>query len=224
MKIFKIISLFFTYHNLKTIYFNIHYLPFRQALYLPIFISRNTKLRSMKGTVKLSGPLKPGLVRIGFEEIGMYDKRYNRPVWENSGQVIFEGSAIIKFGAKVIIGENGILKIGNNLRFSSGSSIICYKSVEIGENCRISWDVQIIDTDFHKVYDENLNHINPDKEIIIGDNCWIGNHCLIHKGTRLGNMVVLSSNSMINKEIPENNIILAGCPARIIRTGVTWGE
>jgi acetyltransferase-like isoleucine patch superfamily enzyme len=178
----------------------------------------------MKGTVKITGPLRPGMILIGAEEIGIYDKRHNRPVWENKGTVLFHGRAVIKYGAKIVVGENGILKLGNNFRITSGSFIICYKSVEFGDDCRISWNTQIIDTDFHKVYDSNSVHMNPDKEIRIGNNCWIGNHCLVHKGTHLRDMVVLSSNSMINKDIPESNIILAGSPASIIRTSITWGD
>jgi len=164
------------------------------------------------------------MIRIGTREIGIYDKRHNRPVWENLGVVIFYGNAVIKYGAKIIVGKGAILKLGNNFRISSGSFIICYKSIEFGHDCRISWDSQIIDTDFHRVFDRDLNHINPDKEIRIGNHCWIGNHCLILKGSQMGNMVVLSSNSMINHVIPDNNVVLAGSPAKIVRTSITWGE
>jgi acetyltransferase-like isoleucine patch superfamily enzyme len=224
MKFFKIIGLFLTYINLKTIYFNFHYLSIREALHLPVFLSRNTKLRCMKGKVKITSPVKPGMIQIGAEEIGIYDKRHNRPIWENRGTVLFHGKAVIKYGAKIVVGQKGILRLGNNFRLSSGSFIICYNSVEFGDDCRISWNTQIIDTDFHKVYDIDLIQMNPDKEIMIGNNCWIGNHCLINKGTHLGNMVVVSSNSMINKDIPESNIILAGSPAKIIKTSITWGD
>jgi acetyltransferase-like isoleucine patch superfamily enzyme len=224
MKLLKVMHVFLIYFNLKTIYYNLHYFSFREAIHLPVFLSRNTKLNCVKGTVKITGSLKTGMIRMGIGEIGIYDKKHNPAIWENLGTVIFHGKAIIKYGAKIITGENGVLELGNNFRITSGSFIVCFKYIVFGNDCRISWDTQIIDTDFHRLYDSELNYLNPDKEIVIGNNCWIGNHCLILKGTHLKDMVVLSSNSMINKDVPECNIVLAGSPAKVVRTLITWGE
>jgi len=178
----------------------------------------------MKGKVVISAPIRTGMIRIGANEIGLYVKRFNNPVWENKGIVEFQGDALVKYGARIIVAEGAKLKLGKGFRFSSGSQIICYKSIELGYNCRISWDSQIMDTDFHMVFDETRKHINPDREIRIGNDCWIGNHSFVQKGTVLGNMVVLASNSMVNSSIEENNVILAGSPARIVRKSITWGE
>lgn len=178
----------------------------------------------MKGSVVISGPLRTGMVRIGTNEIGIYDRRYNRPVWENSGVVEFHGNALIKYGARIIVAEKGHLILGDRFRISSGSSIICYKLIDIGQNCRISWDSQVMDTDFHRVYNLHNEHINPDKKIRIGNDCWIGNHCFIQKGTHLGNMVVIASNSLVHSGKPDNNVILGGSPAKVIKRSISWGE
>lgn len=224
MRFLEGLKVFLTYGNVKTLLFNFHYFSFNEASHFPVFLSRNTKIRRLRGIVRITGPLKPGMIRIGAHEIGIYDKRHSRPIWENAGTIIFSGTALIKYGAKIIVGEKGTLKLGNDIRLSSGSFIICYKHVEIGDNCRISWNSQIIDTDFHRVFDEDRNHINPDKEIIIGNNCWIGNHSFVLKGTRLNDMVILASNSMVNKQFLESNVILAGNPAKVIKTAITWGN
>ncbi len=178
----------------------------------------------MKGSVEISGPLHTGMIRIGTEEVGFYDRRHNRTIWENEGKIDFQGVTRIKYGASIIVAEGANLLLGEGFRISSASSIICYKSIEFGENCRISWETQILDTDFHKVFNEKKEHINPDKEIRIGNDCWIGHHSIIRKGTNLGDMVVIASNSMVNGNIPEHNVILAGSPAKIIKTSITWGE
>lgn len=218
----KGLHLFFTYFNIKTLTFNFYYLPFKQAIRLPFLLSRNTRLKCMRGVVSINAAIKTGMIRIGCNEVGLFDKKYCRPIWENSGTVVFNGSAIFKYGAKIIVGRHGKLTIGDGLRFSSGSSVVCYKQIDIGNECRISWDSQIMDTDFHKIFNVDSMQINPDKEIRLGNNCWIGNHSLVCKGTKLGNMVVLASNSMVNKEIPDNNVILAGSPARIVKTSIYW--
>lgn len=172
----------------------------------------------------ISAPLKMGMIRIGTNEIGLYVKRFNSPVWENEGLIEFQGDALMKYGAKIIVAEGAKLKLGSGFRISSGSQIICFKSIELGENCRISWDCQIMDTDFHMVFDETHKRINPDKGIRLGNDCWIGNHSFIQKGTILGNMVVVASNSMVNSRSEDRNVILAGNPAQVVRNSIAWGE
>ncbi len=212
------------YLNFKTIYLNIKYLPLEKAIYLPILASKKVKLRKVKGKVIITCPVRTGLIKLGTEEIGHFDKRHNRIVWENDGTIIFNGTAVIKYGAKIIVGQEGRLELGNNFRFSSGSVIICYKSVIIEDNCRVAWETQIIDSDFHRIFDEGGSHINPDNEIIIRKNCWIGNRCTISKGAILGNDTVVASNSLVNKKFTETNVIIGGIPGKIIKSGITWGD
>ena len=212
------------YLNFKTIYLNIKYLPLGKAIYLPILASKKVKLRKVKGKVIITCPVRTGLIKLGADEVGHFDKRHNRTVWENYGTIIFNGTALVKYGAKIIVGSMGRLELGNNFRFSSGSVIICYKSVIIGDNCRVAWETQIIDSDFHRIFDEGGSQINPDKDIIIRKNCWIGNRCTISKGAILGNDTVVASNSLVNKKFTETNVIIGGIPGKIIKTGITWGD
>ncbi len=209
--------------NCKTIYFNLKYFPFRQAVLFPVVLSSNTKLRITRGKVILPEKIRSGMIKIGDFEIGHYDKRHNRPVWENSGTVVFKGDALIKHGAKLIVGENGYLELGDKFRLSSGSFIICYKKIIIGSNCRISWDTQLLDSDFHQIFDSEGIVINPDKEILIEENCWIGNRCTINKGTKLSANTVVAGNSLTNKQYAQSTVILAGIPAKVIRSGISWG-
>ncbi len=210
--------------NHKTIYLNFKYLPIRQAVHLPFFVSYKVRLRKVKGKVIIACSLKPGLIKLGVFEIGLYDKKHNRVVWENEGVITFKGPALFKYGSILIVGPFGRLELGNNFRFSSGSVIICYKNIIIGDNCRVSWDTQIIDSDFHRILDKDGVQINPDKEIIIGDNCWIGNRTTINKGAFLGSDTVVASNSLVNKKFEFSNVIIAGIPAKIIRSGISWSE
>jgi serine acetyltransferase len=210
--------------NLKSVYFNFHYLPFKKAVHLPFLLGRNTKLRKMKGTLSIEAPLRIGMIRMGAEEIGIHDKRHHRTVWENAGKVIFKGSALLRYGAKIIVGPDGVLSLGDNFRMSSESYIICYHSVDIGDSCRLSWNTQILDTDFHKIYDLAGKQLNPDARIILGDNNWIGHSSTITKGTELGNMVVVASNSLINRKYKGHNMMIAGSPAKVVRKDITWGK
>lgn len=51
----------------KTIWFNFRYLPFCQAVKLPVWLSLNTK-SCISGGVMIKGKVRPFMIRIGFHE------------------------------------------------------------------------------------------------------------------------------------------------------------
>ena len=75
--------------------------------------------------------------------------------------------------------------IGSGLYLSAESAIECRKSVVIGNDVLISWDVLIMDSDWHTVMDENGTALNPDREIAIGNYVWIGARSTLLKGAAI---------------------------------------
>lgn len=57
------------------------------------------------------------------------------------------------------------------------------------------------------------------KSVHIGKRCFIGVNAIIMPGIRIGDSVVVGSGSVVTKDIP-SNCIVAGNPAKIIRTGI----
>ena len=71
-----------------TLYFNFHYLPFRQAIRLPIVLYKPHLLKC-KGTIRLEpedGRIRHGMIRLGFHQVSLYPN--NGFTWENLGGVI----------------------------------------------------------------------------------------------------------------------------------------
>ena len=66
--------------------------------------------------------------------------------------------------------------------YTAETSIVAFTEIRFGNNCLLSWDILVMDTDFHKLKDEFGNIINKPRPIIIGDRIWIGCRCLILKG------------------------------------------
>ena len=56
------------------------------------------------------------------------------------------------------------------------------------------------------------------KETIIGDNCWIASSCNILAGVVLGPRTVVGAGSVVTKSFPEGYCVIAGNPAKIIKT------
>ena len=203
----------------KSIYVNFRLLPFTQAIYLPIMVSRKTKLQSLSGKVTL-GKIRTGIIRIGFGGTDMLDYRYDRPIIKITGLLHFEVKAKIGIGAKLLV--NGNLHIGNNFSITGDALIICAKKISIGNDVMIAWRSIIMDTDQHHIYNKDNEHINEDKEIFLGDNVWIGAKSLILKGSTIEDGCIIGANTTITKSFKEKNAVIAGTPAKIIKTEVQW--
>ena len=84
----------------------------------------------------------------------------------------------------------------------------------IGKGTKIAPNCGIITTnhDFN-----NLDLPGEGKEIKIGENCWIGMNCMILPGVKLANHIIVGAGSVVTKSFDEENIIIAGNPAKKIK-------
>ena len=91
--------------------------------------------------------------------------------------------------------------------------------LSIGEYCKITNGVKILCHDYsrsvlRRVYGEVIGEA---KETIIGDNVFIGVNSIILMGSNIGNNVIIGAGSVVSGNVP-SNVVIAGNPARIIRT------
>lgn len=148
--------------------------------------------------------------------------------------VVYENARLEAFGrAELIIGKNSII---GDARITSRSKI------SIGDRFITSWNVFISDFDAHPV-DPNLRKIqmdhmttnfyprfsqtdpivdfswdNSSAPIRIGSNVWIGSNVTILKGVSIGDNCIVASGSVVTKgEYPANSI-LAGNPAKVVKS------
>lgn len=87
--------------------------------------------------------------------------------------------------------------------------------IKIGRNVHIAPNVGLITTN-HDIYD--LDSHMPGKDIVIGDNCWIGMNSVVLPGVVLGNHTVVGAGAVVTKSFPEGECIIAGVPAKTIKT------
>ena len=207
---------------LKSVYFNLKYFPMKTALKLPVVIHKHTFLRCCQGKVILPNKIYPGMIRIGARGLGVEDYKYRRTVWFNKGNVIFEGSAYVGSGSRLSVDEGAHLHLGNNFVITGASTIICNKDISLGNDSLLSWDVLLMDSDFHKIL-MNGKISNVPKSIIIGNHVWIGCRNTILKGVQIPDDVVIASNSVITHSVDESNIIIGGNRNNIVlKRNVDW--
>lgn len=207
---------------IKTLYVNFSKLPFNQAVRLPILLPRNTYLYDFSGKIIIEGAVKPFMIRFGYFGEDTKVWRNSRILLKLNGLIIFKGESHYGNGVSIRVEKDAVLTIGDNVRISNDTKIIAYEKIEIGNNCRIAWECQIIDTNFHYIRDIASGELTiRNTPIKIGNNNWIGNRSNIMKGTETPDFCIIAGNSLCNTryEIPEYSFI-AGSPAKLKKTGI----
>ena len=201
------------------------------------------KLRNTVVLVKKDGTIvkNPKIKNLKIEYLGKNSKNrvtlYEPIKIAKYLKVIFMGNnseTVIKSGAdvkrlvirqynntKVLIGENFSSEETKITTFSSNDT-----SVKIGTDCMFSYGILIRTSDNHTIY--NISEpdlaINLPKDIEIGNHVWICADAKIMKGAKIPNNSVVGACGLVNKKFSEENIILAGIPAKIIKRNINWGR
>lgn len=204
---------------LKTLRLNFAYLPPKEAIKMPIIVSRRVRLREIRGKL-IFKRIKTGLVRFGFDQVGIFDSKRSRSIWEVRGTIVFQGNARFGNGVKISVLEEGNLQFGENFMITAESAIVCANKIQFGKDCLMAWDCLVMDTDFHKIIHDNSYAIS--KPIIIGDHVWIGCRSTVLKGSEIPSGVVVGANSVVRGKYAEENSVLSGNPAQVCSRNINW--
>ena len=121
--------------------------------------------------------------------------------------------------SSIVIEKGAEFVVKDGFRMSN-SAICCAHKIKIGYNVMIGGNCKIWDSDFHPI-NSNQRKLTPNsnflkKEIIIGNNVFIGGSSIILKGVTIGDNSVVGAGSVVSKSIPANEI-WAGNPAVFIK-------
>jgi len=184
-------------------------------------LARLRQLRLKDIRRRIVGYLRGGWLRTQIEITG--------PVKAIGKIIVSKKNGVIKIGPKctlwpgvklvatsVIEGVPAVLEIGSNTNIGDRTEIHCGREVKIGSNCSISWDVVIMEHNYHF---QDLTSGAPDtapRSITIEDDVWIGCRVIILKGVHVGKGAIIGAGSVVTKDIPPY-MLVAGNPARQIK-------
>jgi len=210
--------------NIRSIYFNFKIFPFKIAMKLPLLISKRTYISKLKrGRIILDCEISPGIIQIGYGKLAVFDYKRSRSVIEVTGKLIVKGNVRIGFGSKIIVGDNGILELGDNFMINAESTIIALKKITIKNDVLLAWDILIMDDDLHAIIDKDtMLQVNKSREIIICEHVWIGARVLILKGSTIPAHSVVAANSVVTGTHNQPYTVLGGGPVKILRKNSTW--
>ena len=219
MRLFKFIKNLLKLNIWSTIYLNFKMFDFKMAVKLPIYVYGKTDFRDLSGKIVIDAPIKRGMIVIG-------KKNYVRDsngitTLLIAGRLILHGKINFYSGLYLFISKSGKLETGSEGTFiGTNCKIICFENINIGKNVEITWECQMMDSNFH--YFEGENTAPLTKPIFLNDNLWIGNRTTIMRGTVLPSNTTVASNSLLNKDYTEygENILLGGMPGKLLKKNI----
>lgn len=213
---------------------------YRHPLRFPIALAR-----SAIATMKLTGKVFPLRLRIGLgQKILIKRGDFTRVHFSgnfiisswggsnpssslelcNGGRLDVRGDFGIGPNVHIVIGDNAELTLGGRQR-SSGSGITCNsrvmveERVSIGSDCIIAWDVFISDSDWHQI--AGAQRSSP---VTIGDKVWIAHGVSVLKGATIPSGCIVAAKSLVARSFSTEKALIAGVPARQVRSPVEWAR
>lgn len=128
--------------------------------------------------------------------------------------IIMKGS-----GNAIRIGDDFIGGLRLRIVLDEGSGCL----VSIGDGCIFASDILLRNNDGHKIIDKESNtHLNPCGNIIIESRVWLGERVYVLKNAHIKSDTVVGACSVVTKGEFPSNVVLAGNPAIIKKSGIKW--
>lgn len=131
--------------------------------------------------------------------------------WERAKKLGFGEKSSI-YDSSMVIGD---VKVGVNVWIGPFTIIDGSGGMDIGDYCTISAGVHIYTHDNVK---QTLTSGTMEIErtpVVIGNNVYVGPNVIITKGVTVGNSCVIGANAFVNRDIPDNSIVM-GQPGKVV--------
>lgn len=120
------------------------------------------------------------------------------------------------------------IEIGDN-NFFNGSNIVIISplntTLKIGNGNLLAGNITFWGRNDHIIYDiKSKKRLNNDRNIIIGNENWIGQSTTFLPGAEIMNNTVVGYGTLVNKKIAKNNVLIVGVPAKIKRKNINWSR
>ena len=107
---------------IPSIIFNFHYLPFKQAIMLPVLLMK-PNFRKLGGKVIIeSDNIRRGMIRLGFNRANIFPD--NGISWLNEGTIIFKGKVAIGSDSYIVVRPTGSVEFGDDFLSTAAMKMV----------------------------------------------------------------------------------------------------
>lgn len=203
----------------RSFFFCCKYFSLIDAMYIPILIHYKTRVISSGGKILVNSKKR---ILLGFGGSIGIDSRKSHLIIGNSSILEFEGNAHLAAGFVIRI-DSGYLKIGDNFFANKNVSIFVSEKIEFGRDNLIGWNCNFRDSDGHCINNKNIV-----SQMIIGNNNWFAAYVDVLKGVSLKDNNVIAYRSLVTASISKNGAqscsLLAGMPAKVVQSNISWSR
>ena len=119
-------------------------------------------------------------------------------------------------GCVVQVADGASLVLEDGVYMNEGCRVTAVDSVRVGAGTLFGPNVQIYDHDH--VFDRGgvrseLRHA----PVNIGERCWLCANSVVTCGCKVADRTLVSANSVVTRDLPEQSALYAGAPARLIK-------
>lgn len=129
----------------------------------------------------------------------------------------------VRGGTFILTDDHSRLEIGADTTMT-GPTLVAQggRRLSLGRDCMVAYGADLRCSDGHSVVDlASGENLNPAADVRVGDHVWIGIHSQVLKGVEIADHSIVAARSVVTRSVPGASIV-AGNPARVIRTGITW--
>lgn len=165
-----------------------------------------------------------------------WDEFQNHIVFDNTVpaniKVHFYGEGnFLKIGRNVSVGNleiyfgnRGSCLLENGVSIQQAVCRISESALRLGEGAMLSTGIMILTHDEHHIFDSRTHdRVNHAKDVIIGNQVWVGYRATLLGGTHIGAGSIVGTGAVTSSCFGDH-VALGGCPAKIIRENVCWSK
>lgn len=198
------------------------------------FVFRLFRLNKIKGgrnnSIKIDGIMKRAKIEISGKNNQIIIRKpksnikLNVFIKGNNNKIIIDERCVLNGLSCWIEDDGNEINIGKETMVCRPIRLMSLEGCKIliGERCMFAEGVNFRTSDSHSILNLHNERINAPADIILHDHVWVGYHSLVLKGVSIPKNSIVGAKSVVCKTFTQEGIVIAGSPAKIVKTDINW--